>query len=122
MAGAQGIVAEQELHQLESTLRRGLDLLEHLERRAQRHPGILPCRLLGETRGDQLALFGQAAERQILLVAEVVEQRPSGNPCRGRHLLYRGVVVALREEQLEGCAGEQRADHWRVCSRIGVAF
>jgi hypothetical protein len=111
MAGAQGFIAEQQRDQLEAALGGALELLERLERRTQRCPRILVGRALGEPRGDQFALLGQAVEREVFLVAEVVEQGPLGDARRGRDLLECRVVVPLGREQFEGGPGDQRANH-----------
>ncbi|WP_371271962.1 HD domain-containing protein, partial [Streptomyces sp. cf124] len=55
--GTQGVVAEQQRDELQARFPGHVDLFEHLERRAQRRPGILVGRALGETRGDEFALF-----------------------------------------------------------------
>jgi hypothetical protein len=107
--GAQGVVAEQQRDELQPTFGGHVDLFEHPERCAQCRPGILVGRAFREAFGDQFALFGQAAQRQVFLAAEVVEQGPPGD-ARGRGDLFQGgVVVALLGEQLDGGAGEQRA-------------
>ena len=111
VAGPERVVAEQERHDLQPPFECRIDLLQDPERRSQGGPDALVVGPFGEARSDQLPLFGEAAERQILFVAEVVEECSARDTGRGCDVLHGRVVVPLLGEQIHGGLRDERAHH-----------